>query len=571
MNHGISAALLYAAALGVSYAGMAPTLIDPENPAKPSRNIPNAPNAERAAPQVNIAAPQTNLTPQTLVTVKHIQFIGGTRYSLPSLVAPFRPLVGKKVALAEIIALTNSITERYRRDGYPLSYAFLPRENFQHDTVRVVLVEGYIAHSNIKSENDNTGLRLSRLAQRMMAEKPLRQATFDRYSLLMARTPATQVEANASLPDNIYGAATMQVDAKQPHVWDLSSTVDFRKGQNLAMVNGTLSNLTSYGDQLGLATLVPLDKETRKTYFGANYQQYLTDNGLLLQLKGSFYREDPRDYTPLLYLPQGIAVDVRQKATQYTGGMALSYPLILERKKQLSVNAGLDYVDKRNDYRLRAQGFGNTLDLPSVHQHARYPAAEISVNGYREFATASLGSRLTLRQGVDALGADASPAQGTDLSFTRWKGNAEAAWIFSKNWRLSASLEGDWSDNDLPEAERVAFGAQRFGRGYPDGEASGDYGYGGQIELRYLHARKEAQWLKSVQPYVLLDSAQTWFNQQYRHQRLASAAAGVMLGDNKHYTVTVEGARPLADRPSDSNKRDWRFSLTFTWNFNNLR
>ncbi|NIY46636.1 ShlB/FhaC/HecB family hemolysin secretion/activation protein [Cedecea colo] len=572
MNHGISAVLLYVAALGVSYADRAPTLIDPENPARPSRNIPNEPNAEHAEPQVTIAAPQTNLTPQTLVTVKHIQFIGGTRYALPSLVAPFRPLVGKKVALAEIIALTNSITERYRQDGYPLSYAFLPRENFQHDTVRIVLVEGYIAHSDIKSDNKHTGLRLSRLAQRMMAEKPLRQATFDRYSLLMARTPATQVEANASLPDNIYGAATMQVEAKQPHIWDLSSTVDFRKGQNLALVNGTLSNLTGYGDQLGLATLIPLDKETRKTYFGTNYQQYLTDNGLLLQLKGSFYREDPRDYTPLLYLPQGVSIDARQKATQYTGGMALSYPLMLERKKQLSVNAGLDYVDKRNDYLLRAQGFGNTLDLPSVHQHARYPAAEFSVNGYREFDTASLGSRLTLRQGIDAFGADASPAQGTDLNFTRWKGNAEAAWIFIKNWRLSASLEGDWSDNDLPEAERVTFGAQRFGRGYPDGEASGDYGYGGQLELRYLHARKEAQWLKSVQPYVLLDGAQTWFNQQgYRHQRLASAAAGVMLGDDKHYTVAVEGARPLADRPSDSNKRDWRFSLTFTYNFNNLR
>jgi hemolysin activation/secretion protein len=571
MKHRISAVLLYGATACVSYADTAPALIDPENPARPSQNMPVSSTKQNAAPRVTVAVQQPKLTAQTLVAVRHVQFIGGTRYPLPELVAPFRPLIGKKVPLGEIVLLTNAITERYKQDGYPLSYAFLPQDNFRQDTVRIVLVEGYIAHSFIKSENAAAGVRLSRLAQHMMTEKPLTQARFDRYSLLMARTPATVVEANARLPDNIYGAATMQVDAKQPHSWDLASTMDFRKGQNLALVNGTLSNLTTHGDRLGLATLIPLDKDTRKTYLGANYQQYLTDEGLLLQLKGSFYREDPRDYSPLLYLPEGVSIDARQKTQQYTAGASLNYPLILERKKQLSVSAGLDYVDKRNDYRLRAQGFGNTLDLPSVHQHARYPAAEVSVNGSREFATASLGSRLTLRQGIDAFGADASPAEGSDLNFTRWKGNLEAGWLFIPNWRLSTALEGDWSDNDLPEAERVTFGAQRFGRGYPDGEASGDYGYGGQLELRYLHARPEARWLKSVQPYVLVDSAQTWFNQSgYRHQRLASAAAGVMLGDDKHYRVTVEGARPLADRPGDSDKRGWRFSLTFTYNFNNL-
>ncbi|MGL4719018.1 MAG: ShlB/FhaC/HecB family hemolysin secretion/activation protein, partial [Kluyvera intermedia] len=131
--------------------------------------------------------------------------------------------------------------------------------------------------------------------------------------------------------------------------------------------------------------------------------------------------------------------------------------------------------------------------------------------------------------------------------------------------------EGDWSDNDLPEPERVSFGAQRFGRGYQDGEASGDYGYGGQVEVRYLHQRKESTWIATVQPYVLADTAQTWFNTQgLPHQRLASVATGVMFGDNKHYSLTVEAARPVGDLPTDSHKRDWRYSLTLSWNFNNL-
>jgi hemolysin activation/secretion protein len=90
--------------------------------------------------------------------------------------------------------------------------------------------------------------------------------------------------------------------------------------------------------------------------------------------------------------------------------------------------------------------------------------------------------------------------------------------------------------------------------------------------LRYLHNRKESKWLATVQPYLLADTARTWFNQPgFRHQRLSSVAAGVMVGDNRHYSVAVEAARPTGDVPTDTHGRDWRYSLTVTWNFNNLR
>jgi len=36
------------------------------------------------------------------------------------------------------------------------------------------------------------------------------------------------------------------------------------------------------------------------------------------------------------------------------------------------------------------------------------------------------------------------------------------------------------------------------------------------------------------------------------------------------FLPTVEAARPVGNIPSDSSNRDWRYSLTLTWNFNNL-
>jgi hypothetical protein len=45
-----------------------------------------------------------------------------------------------------------------------------------------------------------------------------------------------------------------------------------------------------------------------------------------MQLKGSYYREDPRDFSPLLSLPNNISVDSKQKTTQYNGGVTFGYP-----------------------------------------------------------------------------------------------------------------------------------------------------------------------------------------------------------------------------------------------------
>lgn len=571
MKRSLCLGVLCTTLLAIARADTLPSIVDPANPARPSKAIPEPNDSRAPAPKVTVAKPDSKLTPQTPVLVKHIQFIGGTVYPLKSLLIPFAPYANKTVPLKTIIDLANAITARYREDGYPLSYAWLPENNFHDGTIKIILVEGYVARSNIKSDNANSAERLKRLATKVMAEKPLSQDTFDRYSQLMTRTPASKVDVSAQLPQNIYGAAVMEATATQPHLWDLSSTLDARKGQNLALVNGSLSNLTRYGDQLGVATFIPLDKSSEKRYLGLNYQQFLNDEGLTMQVKGSFYRDDPQDYEPLLDLPGGITVDARQKTTQYNGGVNFGYPLLLTRQKQINLTGGVDYTDKRNDYRLRARLPGQTVDLPEQRQNTRYPALEMGINGFRGFEKASLAGSLTLRQGIDGVGADTSPGSGADLSFTRWKGTFDGAWMAAEKWRLSTSLEGDWSDSTLPEAERASFGAQRFGRGYQDGEASGDYGYGGQVELRYLHMRKESTWLATIQPYVLADTAHTGYNQAgYRQQKLSSVAAGVTFGDNRHYTLSLEAARPTGDVPTDSNTRSWRYSLTVTWNFNDL-
>ena len=77
-----------------------------------------------------------------------------------------------------------------------------------------------------------------------------------------------------------------------------------------------------------------------------------------MQLKGSYYREDPRDFSPLLTLPNNIR-SIQSKTTQYNGGVTFGYPLLLTQKSQINLTGGFDYTDRRMimlyrpDYRAR--------------------------------------------------------------------------------------------------------------------------------------------------------------------------------------------------------------------------
>ncbi|EPP1149242.1 ShlB/FhaC/HecB family hemolysin secretion/activation protein [Yersinia enterocolitica] len=578
MNNRVWVLFLFGAGSVWQFSALAntvPMLIDQNNPSKISRDIALPQTPRTVAPTIStpVPEPSSKLTLDTLIDVKHIQFIGGTQYDINILSKPFTPYIGKKVSLKTLLLATQSITKMYQQDGYILSYAYLPTDNFANGTLKIGLVEGYIANTRIQSDNTAIGRWLTKLSQRIMAENPLTQDTFERYSILMSRAPDTKVIATAKNPDNIYGATLLDIKADHPRNWNISTALDSRKGVYSGVLNATLSGFTPYAEQLGVATLLPLDSKNRDQYLGVNYQQYLGSNGLLLQTRGSYYKQEPKDYTDVLTLyPDNITLSSRTQQIQYTGGVVLSYPLELTRKRQWTVSGGVDYLEKSYNLKSRARfnNLNNTLlDLEEQNQRMRYPAAELALTGYQEYTQSYWSTRASVRKGINGTLASSSVPWG-DLGFTRWKLTGDGAYLMAEKWRLSASAEGDWSDNDLPEAEHVTFGGLRFGRGYPDGEATGDYGYGGQVEMRYIHNRENGNWLKTIQPYAVLDTAHTWYNSPiFRAQKLASYAVGVTFGDNKHYSLSLEGARPIGDLPSDSTRRDWRFNATLTYNFAN--
>lgn len=190
----VMASLLF---LSLSSAALADTLPSFLNSNETIRNlpVPNLPaDAYRPSatpvqvPDAGAAAAQPLLM-DTKIKLQTVQIEGGTLYPLNELAEIYKPLIGRQATLAELIEATRNITRRYQQDGYLLSYAFLPQQNFNDGVARVVLVEGYVRDIQIQGDVGRVKALLDKLAAKIQTERPLTRKTFERYTTLMTRIP----------------------------------------------------------------------------------------------------------------------------------------------------------------------------------------------------------------------------------------------------------------------------------------------------------------------------------------------------------------------------------------------
>lgn len=489
---------------------------------------------------------------QSKLFVSNIRIVGGSLYSLESLAQVYQPLTDREVSFAELIEATRSITQRYHADGYPLSFAFIPEQDFTTGTVTIVLVEGYIDKVEVSGELGAVREKLVAFAQHMQGERPLTQKTFERYSSLISTVPGVTSEVRVPTPTTTDGATTLFITSTRKPVQTQLSLNSSNRAGTQALVGGTLQALTPFAEQFSVSGLLPPGRD-REHYWRADYSQLLGSDGLQVLVSAATYRARPHEDIPL---GGGLALSQRKENQRYSG--TLRYPLLAAPDRWWSVSGQLYAVDDQQQYRL--SGVGTVFESET---NIRAFALETE---WREYSAQRLRILTAgLYQGLNGLGAKVEPA-GVDKDFFRLRLSALQSDALTENWQgvLSATLY--WSDDFLPESERAMFGGQNFARGYPVDQASGDQGWGVAYEVSYRFKRDESKWLSILQPYVVLDRAQTHYNHLgLPRQNMASAAFGLRFGDARYYNIAVEAAKPLADKTIDSHNRSWRFNLSFSY------
>ncbi|MGF0242071.1 ShlB/FhaC/HecB family hemolysin secretion/activation protein [Rhodococcus sp. IEGM1300] len=497
------------------------------------------------------AAQAQPLMMDTKVTIKNIQIEGGTVYPLSELAALYQPLLGHETSLADLIEATRSITRRYQQDGYLLSYAFLPQQSFDNGVVRVVLVEGYIKDYQLQGDVGRVKGLLDKLVAKLQAERPLTRKTFERYTTLMSRIPGVTLQAQVPPPGTTDGAAYLVAQAsRKPFTSSLSTTEDNRNGTQ-ALLGISSNSQTAMGEQLSLSGLFP-PGDDEEHYYRLDYNQFLNAEGTQLALSASRYRADPGTN---VQLDNGLELKPHRENDRYSIGF--SHPIIASPNELLSAGARLYAVNDKTRY----QVIGLPLNVEE-RTDIRALALESDWRKADEKQLRILSGGLY--QGTNGMGAKTNNS-AIDLDFFRLRLSGVQSDKFFDNWQgvLSAALY--WSDDTLPDSERAVFGGQNFGRGYPDDQASGDKGWGVAYELNYSFNR-DGNWVKVLQPYVVLDRSKTWFNElPVKGNNLSSAAIGLRFGDAKYYNIALEAAKPMSDEALDTFNRRPRYSISFSY------
>ena len=487
----------------------------------------------------------------TKVTLKTVQIEGGTIYPLNELAAVYQPLLGHETSLADLIEATRNITRRYQQDGYLLSYAFLPQQTFENGVARVVLVEGYIKDYQLQGDVGRVKGLLDKLVAKLQAERPLTRKTFERYTTLMSRIPGVTLQAQVPPPGTTDGATRLLAQASRKAFTSTMSTTEDNRNGLQALLGVSSNSQTAMGEQLSLSGLFPPGDDDEH-YYRLDYNQFLNTEGTQLALSASRYRADPGTN---VQLDNGLELKPHRENDRYSIGF--SHPVIASPNELLSAGSRLYAVNDKTRYKV--------VGFPlSVEERTDIRALAFESDWRKADAQRLRILSGGLYQGIDGMGAKTNNT-ALDLDFLRLRLSGVQSDKFFDNWQgvLSAALY--WSDDTLPDSERAVFGGQNFGRGYPDDQASGDKGWGVAYEVNYSF-NHEGNWVRVLQPYVVVDRAKTWFNDlPVKANDMSSAAVGLRFGDARYYNIALEVAKAMSEEALDTFNRRPRYSVSFSY------
>ena len=511
--------------------------VDTYRPASPNLRMPR-PNAESQA-----WAPA-----DTRMVLHKVRFEGGTVFPLSDLREHYQPLIGHSITLGELQQYTERLTERYRQDGYLLSYAYLPPQDVAEGRVNVVLVEGYIRDYRVEGDIGPAGGYLQQLLTQLEAERPLTRETLERYLGLAERLPGVSIEAELGMAQTADGAARLTVRAQRKPFSAAVTLAGSSRDDAQALLTATSNAQTRFAEQFKASLLLP-PGDDQVHYQRLDYSQYLDAAGSQLLLSASRYRSDPGTR---IRLDDGRDMTRERDSERYAVG--LRQPVVVRPNEWMAVQGHLYAVSEHVEDQLDGE--------PSLRDYDTSVRALSFEGDWRKVE----GGRLRIvsagvYQGLDYLGARSDADY--DLDFLRLRLSGLQSDTLAGNWQGVASGALYWSDDRLPDSERAGFGGQHFGRGYPRDQADGDKGWGVAYELNYS---LRGNGLALVQPYAAIDVAQAWHNRgPVDDAHLASAALGVRLGDGRYSNVALEVAKPLADVALDSLDRGPRLTLSLAF------
>ncbi|WP_297493833.1 ShlB/FhaC/HecB family hemolysin secretion/activation protein [Acidocella sp.] len=535
-------AVCYGAMLAVC-AGPALAQSAPPNPllTSPLPHIQPAPQPQLGAGLPNFETPGAEGTlPNAAIAVRSVTVVGATAFAPARLAVLTRGLAGQTVALQRIEAARLALLGLYRGHGFILTTVSLDID--AAGNVRFIVIEGRIVAVKLSQSIGPAGTMVLRFLNHLTAERPLNEASLERWLLLAQQIPGIAVHAVLQADSDDPGALTLVAEVSKQDVSGLL-TADNRgfkdAGPVEALAVADLNSMTAQGDQTEVSLF---HTEVGTDNFGQVSESFfIGDRGLRLKLYGGAGRANPRGTLGAVHYESFITV---------FGGV-LSYPLLLQRNQALDLSLHFDGIEDT----IHIAGIRNSADSLRVARFAgQYAWQDLWAGNGRE---AQSVLNLQDSQGVPAFGASpdgrtAPPAGRADAKMDFWKLTGSVSrtqTLFSPfgaaTVALRAEAGGQYTTDILPSEEQFYLGGSRFTRGYYSGQVVGDKAAYATAELQLNTGDEFTLFHQDIalgaQFYGFYDWGETWSNLKtdLNHQ-VRSAGGGVRLGLTKNLEMDGE-------------------------------
>ena len=440
---------------------------------------------EKIKPAAETPAPIT----ETRVFIREIIFEGNSLISKPDLEKITATYAGKEMALSDFQAVSAAVTEEYRKRGYVTTFAYLPPQKVENETLRVMVSEGKVGKVQV-SGNKWFGTDF------LLRFLEMKKGDFFNYDSLrqnvrqMNERPDVRGQVVLSRGED-RGETDVDVQVTDHFPWHV--TLGYNNYNSELLEKNKYSVELKHTNFMDTGAIVSgevqLGEADRYQLYAARYLLPIKPN-----LNYGFY-----------YLHVDQALGRRLGSLQITGegdvaNTYFSYKLINKENLVLSIDPAFEYKDFSNEAagvpageeNIRIAKLGLNLDVTDAWKGRNLITQEFDF-GIADF----LGGMDSRDQNATRVGAAGD--------FIRSVTNA--ARVQALPWSTVLMLKGAFqlTNYSLPGAEQFQIGGFYTVRGYPVSEFAGDSG-----------TTLTAEW--HVPPYFIPKdlktpfSTTTWYN-----------------------------------------------------------
>lgn len=519
------------------------------------QQIPPAPSPQQVAPAIRIDSgptPATAASDAVKIMVNRLRVTGASVYREDELLAltGFQP--GSELNLADLRAMAQKITDRYRSQGYFVAQAYLPAQEIKDGSVTIAVIEGQYGKIDVRNQSGLSDAHIQRQLAGLNSGDTIAIGPVEKRLLLLSDTPGVKVSSTLT-PGASLGTSDLIVDVVPGD--RITGSIDADNAGNRYTGEYRLGATVNLNNPAGLGDVASLRALTSGQ--GLNYARASYQVPLGMATVGVAY-------SWLSYELGKEFAFTQASGTARIASVYGSYPLIRTRNTRLYAGLAFDaktFQDKRP----------LSLDMPVEDKKAQVLMASIRGEHRDQLGAGGVtGYSLTWSTGnidlqTPGLKLADAPVQSNGR-FNKLSFSASRLQAVSPAWSLYAGVNGQLASKNLDASEKMALGGMYGVRAYPEGEAYADQGYVATLEARMLLPKPD-QLPGQLHLIGFVDSGRVtinknpWSDAVPNSRTLHGAGVGLNWADPNNFAVRAYYARKLgsgeATSAPDKSGRFW--------------